>query len=98
MPAKEAVRCQLRRDVAVRCKRIKRVGSGRAKARQRPRSTNWGDRNSVRTFQIPTVPTEQPRRECTTREQGHQGNYLTDSPRLRPRVDEEKTVAVSAKR
>jgi len=40
-----------------------------------------------------TVPTEQPRRECNTREQGHQGNYFTDSPRLRPCVDDGKRVA-----
>jgi len=31
-------------------------------------------------FRKPTVPTEQLRRECNTREQGHQGNYFTDSP------------------
>jgi len=42
---------------------------------------------------MPTVPTEQPRRECNTREQGHQGNYFTDSPRLRPCVEDGKRVA-----
>jgi len=31
---------------------------------------------------MPTVPTEQLRRECNTRDQGHQGNYFTDSPKL----------------
>ena len=39
---------------------------------------------------MPTVPTEQLRRECNTREQGHQGNYFTDSPRLRPCIDDGK--------
>ena len=82
VPAEEAVRCQLGRGVAVRCKRIRRVGSGRGKARQRPRSANAEDRNRVTIFRTPTVPTEQLRRECNTREQGHQGNYFTDSPRL----------------
>jgi len=33
-------------------------------------------------FSNATVRTEQPRRECNTREQGHQGNYFTDSPKL----------------
>ena len=33
-------------------------------------------------FRMPTVPTEQLTRECNTREQGHQGNYFTDNPRL----------------
>jgi len=74
------------------------VGSGSGKARQKPRSTNAEDRNRVTIFRMPTVPTEQLRRECNTREQGHQGNYFTDSPRLRPRVDEEKRVADRANR
>ena len=33
-------------------------------------------------FRKPTVLTEHLRRECNTGEQGHQGNYLTDSPKL----------------
>jgi len=33
-------------------------------------------------FSTPTVPTEQLRTECNTREQGHQGNYFTDGPKL----------------
>ena len=45
-----------------------------------------------------TVLTEQPRRECNTREQGHQGNYFTDSPKLRPRVHEDRRVADRANR
>ena len=36
----------------------------------------------VTSFRTPTVPTKQLRRECNTREQGHQGNYFTDSARL----------------
>ena len=82
VPTEEAVRRQLKKDVTVRCKRIQRVGSGRGRARQRPRSTNAEDRNRVTTFRMPTVPNLQLRRECNTREQGHQGNYFTDSPRL----------------
>jgi len=33
-------------------------------------------------FGMPSVPTEQLRRACNTREQCHQGNYFTDSPKL----------------
>jgi len=40
------------------------------------------DGDEVTIFRKPTVPTEQLRRECNTREQGHQGNYFTDSPKL----------------
>jgi len=56
------------------------------------------DRDGVTIFRMPTVPTEQLRRECNTREQGHQGNYFTDSPRLRPCVDDGKRVADRANR
>jgi len=31
---------------------------------------------------MPTVPTEYLMREYNSREQGHQGNYFTDSPKL----------------
>jgi len=58
------------------------MGSGRGKARQYPRSTNTEDGDEVTIFQKPTVPTKHLRRECNTREQGHQGNYFTDSPKL----------------
>jgi len=75
-----AVRCQL--CVAVRCKRTKCVGSGRGKARRGPRSTNTEDRDEVTNFRKPSVPTEHLRRECNTREQGHQGHYLTDNSKL----------------
>ena len=33
-------------------------------------------------FATPTVPTKHLMRECNTREQGHQGNYCTDSLKL----------------
>ena len=49
-------------------------------------------------FRLPTVLTEQLRRECNTRAQGNQGNYFTDSPRLRPCVDDGKRVANRANR
>ena len=74
------MRCQL--CVAVRCKRIEHVGSGRGKVRRGPRSTNTEDGDEVTLFRKPTVPTEQLRRECKLREQGHQGNYFTDNPKL----------------
>ena len=76
--------CQLRRDGAVRCKRIRHVGGGRGKACERPRSTNSENRDRVTIFRMPTVRTEQPRSECNSKEQGHQGNYFTDSPKLAP--------------
>jgi len=82
VPAREAVKVPAKEGVAVRCKRIQRVGSGRGKARQRPRSTNTEDGDGVTVFRTPTVPILQLRRECNTREQGHQGNYFTDSPKL----------------
>jgi len=56
------------------------VGGGRL-AKQ-PRSTNTEDGAGVTVFRMPTVPILQLRRECNTREQGHQGNYYTDSPKL----------------
>ena len=74
VPAKEGRSSTVEADLA--------VGSGSGKARQRPRSTNADDRNWVTIFRTQTVPTEQLRRECNTREQGQQGNYFTDSPRL----------------
>jgi len=68
-------------DVAVRCQR-REPGGGERKARQRPRSTNTEDGDRVTIFRMPTVPIELLERECNTREQGHQGNYFTDSPKL----------------
>ena len=97
VPAEWAVRCQLRKDAAVRCKRIQGVGRGSGKARQRPRGTNAEDRNRVMIFRMPTVLTEQLRRECNTREQGHQGNYFTDSLRLATACCRGKRVADYAK-
>ena len=68
-------------DVAVRYQRTEQ-GGGEGKARQRPRSTKTEDRDRVTIFRMPTEPTERLRRECNTREQGHRGNYFTDSPKL----------------
>jgi len=62
------------------------------------RKYEHGGPRRVTIFRLPTVPTEQLRRECNTREQGHQGSYFTDSQRLRPCVDEGKRVADRAKR
>jgi len=38
-----------------------------------------GDEGTI--FPIPTILTKQLRRECNIREQGHQGNSFTDSPK-----------------
>ena len=73
----EAVRCQLEYSSTVQADLT--VGSGRGKAGQKPRSTNTEDRDEVTIFRMTSLLTEQLRRECNTREQGHQGNYLTDS-------------------
>jgi len=43
-------------------------------------NTEEGD--GVTVFRMPTVTILQLRRECNTREQGHQGNNFTDSPKL----------------
>jgi len=51
--------------------KIQRMGSRRGKARHRPRSRKTEDGDRVTIFGKPTVPTEQLRGECTTREQGH---------------------------
>jgi len=76
----ERVRCQLGRSSTVQADLT--VGCRRAKGRQKPRSASAEDGEKVTIFRMPTVPTEQLRRECNTREQGHQGNYFTDSQRL----------------
>ena len=68
-------------DVVVRYQRTE-PGGGEGKARQRQRSTNTEEGDKVTIFRMPTVPTERLTRECNTREQGHQGNYFTDSPKL----------------
>jgi len=76
----KAARCRLGCSSTVQADLT--VGSGRGKARQKPRSTNTEDGEEVTIFHMPTAPREQLRRECNTREQGHQGNYFTDSPKL----------------
>jgi len=77
--AEEAVGCQLGCSSTVQADLT--VGTGRGKAHQKPRSTNREDGDKVTVFPIPTVPTEQLRREANIREQGHQSNYFTDSPK-----------------
>jgi len=49
-------------------------------------------------FRKPTVPTAYRRRECNTREQGHQGYYFTDNSKLRPCVDDGGRLADGANR
>jgi len=58
------------------------VGSRRRKVHQKLRSMNAEDGDEVTIFRRMTVPTEQPRREYNTREQGHKGNYFTHSRKL----------------
>jgi len=48
------------------------------------RSKNMEDRARVRVFRMPTVRILQLRSESNTREEGHLGTYLTDSPKLAP--------------
>ena len=43
---------------------------------------NREDGDGVTVFRKPTVPILQLRRECNTSQQGHQGNYFTDSLKL----------------
>ena len=50
VPATGAVGCQPGRDVAVRCKRIQRVGSGRRKARQTTEKYAHGGRRRGHSF------------------------------------------------
>jgi len=56
--------------------------AGEGRLAKQPGSTNTEDRDGVTVFRMPTVLILQLRRECNTREQGHQGNYFTDSPKL----------------
>ena len=82
------IRCQL---TAVRCqqegcsstvqadltrRKLEREGSPKTK------KANVEDGDSVTIFRMLKVPTEHLRRDCNPREQGHQGNYFTDSPKL----------------
>jgi len=76
----KAVRCQLGCSSTVQADLT--VGSGRGKACQKPRGTNTENGDEVTIFRMLTMQTEQLRRKCNTREQGHQGNYFTDSPKL----------------
>ena len=74
MPAKEGRSITVQADLT----RGKREREGSPKTEKYER----GGPKQGHDFSKPTVPTEQLRRECNTREQGHQGNYFTDSPRL----------------
>jgi len=84
-----AVTCQLDGS-NVPAKRVQHYGARGSDAREagggrlakQPRSTNTEDGDGVTVFRMATVPILQLRRECNTREQGHQGNYFTDSPKL----------------
>ena len=58
------------------------MGGGREKARRGPKSTNTEDRDEVMIFRTLTLLTEQLWREYNTRERSHQGNYLTNRPKL----------------
>ena len=55
---------------------------GRRKASQKPRRMNREEGDVVTIFRKPTLQTEQLNRECNTREQEHQVNYLTNSSKL----------------
>ena len=83
VPAKEADKVPAKKGRSSRVQadltRGKREEEG---SPNQPRSTNTEDGEGVTVFRMPTVPILQLRRECNTREQGHQGNYFTDSPKL----------------
>jgi len=74
VPAKEGHSSTVQADLT----RGKREREGSPKTEKYER----GGPKQGHDFWNATVPTEQPRRECNTREQGHQGNYFTDSPKL----------------
>jgi len=84
-----AVRCQLDGS-QVPAKWVKQYGAsgsdaweaGGGRLAKQPRSTNTEDGDGVTVCRMATVPILQLRRECNTREQGNQGNYFTDSPKL----------------
>ena len=84
-----AVRCQLDGS-KVPATTVQQYGASRSdpgeagggRLAKQPRSTNTEDGDGFTVFRMPTVPILQLRRECNTRDQGHQGNYFTDSPQL----------------
>jgi len=56
--------------------------AGGGRLAKQPRSIKTEDRDGVTVFRMLTVPILHLRWECNTREQGHQGNYFTDSLKL----------------
>jgi len=84
-----AVRCQLDGSTVPE-ERVKHNGAsgsdpweaGGGRLAKQQRSTNTEDGDGVTVFRKPTVPILELRRECNTREQGHQGNYFTSSRKL----------------
>jgi len=56
--------------------------AGGGRLTKQPRSTKREDGDGVTVLRKPTVLIVQLRRECNIRDQGHQGNYFTDSPKL----------------
>jgi len=78
--AEEEVRCELGCSCMVQT--YLRGRKRENEAWQRAQSTNMEDAEEVTICRMPTVPSEQRRRECNTTEHGHQGNYFTDSPKL----------------
>jgi len=74
VPAKEGRSSTVQAHLT--CGKREREGSPRTEKYER------GGPKQGHDFSNTDVPTEQLRRECNTREQGHQGNYFTDSPRL----------------
>jgi len=76
----EAVGCQLGCSSTVQAD----LTRGKQKEEGSPETKKYEHRGRIGGHDSPkpTVPTEQLRRECNTREKGHQGNYFTNSAKL----------------
>ena len=82
MPAKEADKVPAKKGRSSTVQADLTRGQREREGLPRTKKYEHGGRKRGHDFSTPTVPTEQLRRECNTREQGHQGNYFTDSPKL----------------
>jgi len=82
VPAKEADKVPAKKGRSSTVQADLTRGQWEREGLPRTKKYEHGGRKQGDDFATPTVPTEQLRRECNTREQGHQGNYFTDSPKL----------------
>ena len=82
VPAKEADKVPAKEGCSSRVQADLTPGKRERGGLRRTKKYEHGGRRRGHDFSTPTVLTEQLRRECNTREQSHQGNYFTDSPKL----------------